>query len=99
MLLIGFGVSFFETDPILICVYTICIAFLLSIVIPIIIDNLKNMIKITGKNYEAYVNKNKMINMYYDKNRKTIYLRTESNSDEKAYNEFKYENVEEISEL
>ena len=41
MLLIGFGVSFFETDPILICVYTICIAFLLSIVIPMIIDNLK----------------------------------------------------------
>lgn len=41
MLLIGFGVSFFETDPILICIYTICIAFSLSIVIPIIIDNLK----------------------------------------------------------
>jgi len=41
MLLIGFGVSFFETDPILICVYTICIAFLLSIVIPMIIDDLK----------------------------------------------------------
>ena len=41
MLLIGFGVSFFETDPILICVYTICIAFLLSIVIPMIINNLK----------------------------------------------------------
>lgn len=41
MLLIGFGVSFFETDPILICIYTICIAFSLSIVIPMIIDNLK----------------------------------------------------------
>lgn len=57
------------------------------------------MIKITGKDYEAYVNKNKMINMYYDKKRRTIYLRTESNSGERAYNEFKYENVEEISEL
>ena len=57
------------------------------------------MIKITGKNYEAYVNKNKMINMYYDKKRRTIYLRTESNSNERTYNEFKYENVEEISEL
>lgn len=57
------------------------------------------MIKITGKDYEAYVNKNKMINMYYDKKRRTIYLRTESNSSERAYNEFKYENVEEILEL
>lgn len=41
MLLIGFGVGFFEIDPILICIYTICIAFLLSIVIPMIIDSLK----------------------------------------------------------
>lgn len=41
LLIIGFGVSFFETDPILICVYTICIAFSLSIIIPIIVDNLK----------------------------------------------------------
>jgi hypothetical protein len=30
---------------------------------------------------------------------KTTYLKTESNSDKKAYSEFKYENVEEISEL
>lgn len=57
------------------------------------------MIKITGKDYEAYVNKNEMINMYYDKKGRTIYLRTKSNSNERAYNEFKYENVEEISEL
>lgn len=57
------------------------------------------MIKITGKDYEVYVNKNKMINIYYDKKRKTIYLRTESNSDEETYGEFRYENVEEISEL
>lgn len=57
------------------------------------------MIKITGKDYEVYVNKNKMINIYYDKKRKTIYLRTESNSDKGTYGEFKYENVEEISEL
>lgn len=57
------------------------------------------MIKITGKDYEAYVNKNEMINMYYDKKRRTIYLRTKSNSNERAYNEFKYENVEGISEL
>lgn len=28
------------------------------------------MIKITGKDYEAYVNKNEMINMYYDKKKK-----------------------------
>ena len=41
LLIIGFGVSFFETDPILICVYTICIAFSLSIIILIIVDNLK----------------------------------------------------------
>jgi hypothetical protein len=41
------------------------------------------MIKITGKDYEVYVNKNKMINIYYDRKRKTIYLRTESNSDKK----------------
>lgn len=41
LLIIGFGVSFFETDPILICVYTICIAFSLSIIIPIIVNNLK----------------------------------------------------------
>lgn len=57
------------------------------------------MIKITGKDYEVYVNKNKMINIYYDKKRKTIYLRTESNSDKETYGEFRYENVEEISEL
>lgn len=57
------------------------------------------MIKITGKDYEVYVNKNKMINIYYDKKRKTIYLRTESNSDKVTYGEFRYENVEEISEL
>lgn len=57
------------------------------------------MIKIIGKDYEVYVNKNKMINIYYDKKRKTIYLRTESNSDEKTYGEFRYENVEEISGL
>ena len=41
LLIIGFGVSFFESDPILICVYAICIVFSLSIVIPIIVDNLK----------------------------------------------------------
>lgn len=57
------------------------------------------MIKITGKNYEVYVNRNKMINIYYDKKGKIIYLRTESNSDKRAFCEFKYENVEEISEL
>jgi hypothetical protein len=57
------------------------------------------MIKITGKNYEVYVNKNKIINIYYDKKGRIIYLITESNSDKRAYNEFKYENVEEISEL
>lgn len=33
------------------------------------------------------------------KKRRTIYLRTKSNSNERAYNEFKYENVEGISEL
>lgn len=57
------------------------------------------MIKIIGKDYEVYVNKNKMINIYYDKKRKIIYLRTESNSDKETYGEFRYENVEEISEL
>ena len=57
------------------------------------------MIKITGKNYEVYVNKNKIINIYYDKKGRIIYLITESNSDKRAYNEFKYENVEEISGL
>lgn len=57
------------------------------------------MIKITGRDYEVYVNKNKMINIYYEKKRRTICLRTESNLDGRTYNEFKYENVEEISEL
>lgn len=57
------------------------------------------MIKIIGKDYEVYVNKNKMINIYYNKKRKTIYLRTGLNSDKGTYNEFRYENVEEISEL
>lgn len=57
------------------------------------------MIKIIGKDYEVYVNKNKMINIYYNKKRKTIYLRTGLNSDKGTYDEFRYENVEEISEL
>lgn len=38
------------------------------------------MIKITGKNYEVYVNNNKIVNIYYDKVKKIIYLRVESNS-------------------
>lgn len=57
------------------------------------------MIKITGKNYEVYVNNNKIVNIYYDKVKKIIYLRVESNSGERAFCEFKYENVEEISGL
>lgn len=56
------------------------------------------MIKIIGKDYEVYVNENKMINIYYDKKSKIIYLKTESNSDEEAYSNFRYENVEEISQ-
>lgn len=74
MLLIGFGISFLKLNLILIYVYTICIAFF------IIYYNthdyrqfkrrlikIKNMIKITGRDYEVYVNKNKMINIYYEK--------------------------------
>lgn len=57
------------------------------------------MIKITGENYEVYINNNKVVNIYYDKKRKIIYLRTESNSDKREFCEFKYENVEEISGL
>lgn len=37
----GLAVSFFESDPILICVYTIVIAFIFSLIIPIILDNSK----------------------------------------------------------
>lgn len=56
------------------------------------------MIKIIGKDYEVYVNENKMINIYYDKKSKIIHLKTESNSDEKECFNFRYENVEGISQ-
>lgn len=57
------------------------------------------MIEIIGKNYKVYLNKERLVNIFYNQSKKEVYVKYFAESHSYGYIEFKYTNVKDIIDV